>query len=330
MPKIAINEVNFIKRTISLIFSAILIAGLLTAPVQVRAATADSKAGIVATSSSRLNVRKSASTGAATVATLNKGSYVTLISQSGSWWYVEYGKGQYGYCHGDYITPVSGSSAATVVTQSSALNVRSGAGTSYARVGSLSKGETVVVLSSSGGWSRILYHGIKTGYVSSQYLSTGYAAVSLNVPSFKQTDARWASTQIGSSGKTMAQIGCATTAVAMMESYRTGSTIYPDAMSQQLRYTATGSLYWPSHYTVVTDSSGYLSTIYTLLKQGKPVLLGARNVYGSQHWVVVTGFAGGSALTASAFTIQDPGSNSRTNLQQFLNEYPTFYKYFYY
>jgi hypothetical protein len=65
------------------------------------------------------------------------------------------------------------------------------------------------------------------------------------------------------------------------------------------------------------------------LKQGKPVLLGAKNVYGSQHWVVITGFAGGS-LTAANFTIHDPGSNSRTSLQQFLNVYPNFYKYFYY
>lgn len=306
-----------------------MLLGFLMAPVRADAATLDSKAGIVSTSGGRLNVRSSASTGASTVATLKKGSYVTLLSKSGSWWRVEYAKGKYGYCHGDYIASASGS-AATVKTQSANLNVRSGAGTSYPRIGTLAKGETVIVLSSSGGWSRILYHGTKTGYVSSPYLSSYYAAVSLNVPNFKQTDSRWANAMIGESGKTMAQIGCATTAVAMMESYRTGKTIYPDAMASQLRYTPSGSLYWPSHYVTVTNSSGYLSRIYELLKKGNPVLLGAQNVYGKQHWVIISGFTGGTALTASAFTILDPGTNYRTNLQQFLDLYPTFYKYFYY
>ena len=59
------------------------------------------------------------------------------------------------------------------------------------------------------------------------------------------------------------------------------------------------------------------------------MLLGAKNIHGGQHWVVITGFDGG-ALSPSGFTILDPGSSSRTNLQQFLNAYPTFYKYFHY
>ena len=307
----------------------IIFIGVLRFSPRADAAALSSKAGAVTTASGRLNVRSSPASSASVVASLNKGSYITLISKSGSWWYVEYGKGRYGYCHSDYITPVEGTPT-TVNTQSGSLNVRSGPGTSYAKTGSLGKGETVILLSQSSGWSRILYHGTKTGYVSSQYLGSQYSALSLNVPSFKQTDSRWAGTIIGSSGKTMAQIGCATTAIAMMESYRTGTTIYPDTMAKQLRYTPSGSVYWPGHYTAVTNPSGYLSGINNLLKQGKPVLLGMKNSYGKQHWVVVTGFAGGSSLSASGFTILDPGSSSRTNLQQFLSVYPTFYKYFYY
>ena len=135
---------------------------------------------------------------------------------------------------------------------------------------------------------------------------------------------------VGTSGKPFSQIGCATTAVAMMESVRQGRTIYPDAMSQQLRYTPSGDLYWPSHYTVSADPSGYLERIYQKLTQGKPVLLGMKNGYGSQHWVVVTGFAGGNTLATAGFTIQDPGTYSRTNLQQFVSAYPAFYKFFTY
>lgn len=317
-----------LKRTISTLLSVVFVLGIFLISPKAEAASLSSKAGIVSTASSRLNVRSGPFAASATVASLAKGSYVTLIARSGNWWQVEYAKGKYGYCHADYIQSAPGS-AATVSTSSSSLNVRSGAGTSYARVASLYKNEAVIVLSTSGSWSRILYHGTKTGYASAQYLSTGYTPVALRVPNFKQTDSRWADMQVGSSGKTIRQIGCATTAIAMMESYRTGTTIYPSAMLSQLRYTADGSVYWPSHYVAVTNSSGYLSAIYSQLRAGKPVLFGARNAYGKQHWVVITGFTGG-ALTASGFTVHDPGSSSRTTLQQFLSAYPTFYKFFYY
>lgn len=321
------------KRIMSILIALAIGAGVLGLSGTAKAATSQSTAGLVATSSGRLNVRSGASTSSAVVASLDKGSYVTLISKSGSWWYLEYNDGRYGYSHADYIQSVS-SYAATVQTQSGNLNVRSGAGTSYSIIGSLAKGKAVVVLSSSGGWSRVLYNGTKTGYVSSQYLSgasgTAYAPISMNVPNYKQTDSRWANTLIGSSRKTISQIGCATTAVAMMESYRQGRTIYPDEMSRKLTYSSSGDLYWPSDYHVVTSSTNYLQGIYNQLSKGKPVLFGAKKSNGSQHWVVITGFTGGGSLSASSFTVNDPGSNSRSNLQQLLNEYPVFYKYFYY
>ena len=293
------------------------------------AASLSSKAGAVTTSSGALNVRAQASSGAPVVASLKKGSYITLISKSGAWWKVEYEKGKYGYCHADYITIVEGTPV-TVTTNSGSLNVRSGPGASHSKVASLAKGEVVLFLKSSSGWSRVLYHGTQTGYVSAQYLSNYYGAVSLKVPSFKQTDPRWADVLVGESGKTMAQIGCATTAIAMMESYRTGTTITPAKMAKQLSYTPSGSVYWPANFKVVTNSSGYLSGIYAKLKQGRPVMLGCQDSYGKQHWVVITEFSGGTALSASDFSILDPGTYSRTNLQQFLNAFPTFYKYFYY
>ena len=319
------------KKFLTVILAFILLLSVVFLPKKANAATLNSKAGAVTTATGALNVRKNASTASNIVTTLKKGSYITLISKSDGWWKVEYEKGQYGYCHGDYITIVQGTPV-TVATQSGPLNVRSGAGTSYTKIASLQKGETVLRLASGNGWSRILYHGVKTGYVSSQYLSgttSGTTAVSLNVPSFKQYDSRWANVKIGSSGKTISQIGCATTAIAMMESYRTGTTIYPNAMAKKLKYTSSGSVYWPSNYTTVTSSADYLSKIFEQIKAGKPVLFGAKNSYGGQHWVIITGFTGGS-LTAENFTIQDPGSDTRVNLQQFLNVYPTFYKYFHY
>lgn len=321
------------KKAISIMLSAVIVMGILFTPMKAQAASAPAGAGIVSVSSGTLNVRSGSSTGSSVVASLKKGAYVTLVQKTGSWWYVEYGDNRYGYCYAEYISSVSGT-VSTVSTQSYSLNVRSGPGTSYAVRDSLSKGETVIVLSTSGGWSHVLYDGTKTGYASAAYLSSApalrYSAVYLSVPSYKQTDSRWAAATLGSSGRTIASIGCATTALAMTESCRTGTAIYPNAMAKKLNYTPSGSVYWPDNYVSDANASGYLSRIYGLLRQGKPVLIGAKTYSGSQHWVVVTGYKGGSAFSASDFTVNDPGSNSRTTLQQFFNSYPVFYKYLYY
>lgn len=287
------------------------------------------QAGVVVTSSGSLNVRSSPTVQGNVLSALPKGSYVTLHSQNGSWWKVEYAAGKYGYCHKDYIQTTAGTSA-VVATSSGQLNVRNGGGTGYTKIGALRKGESVIVLSSGNGWSRILYHGTKTGYVSAQYLSARFAAASVWVPNLKQNDPRWADKTIGVSGKTFAQIGCATTGIAMMESARNGNTITPDDISVSLRYTATGNVYWPDNYKIVTSESSLLNAVYELLKQGKPVLLGRKNTYGAQHWVVITGFTGGESLEADRFLIHDPGTYSRTTLKDFLIAYPIFYKYFYY
>ena len=299
------------KRIVSIILTLIITLSVVVMPIKSYGATLTSQAGVVSVSSGVLNVRKSASTSSTVVTTLSRNSYVTLISQSGNWYYVEYADGKYGYCHKDYIKLDSGKTA-TVKTNSTSLNVRSGAGTGYAIKDLIPKGEIVIILSTTNGWSKILYNGNKTGFVSSQYLSTStistnYSKISLSVPSFKQTDSRWANVKIGTSGKTIAQIGCVTTAIAMMESYRTGTTIYPDTMSKKLSYSSSGNVYWPSNYIAVTSSNGYLSKIYEKLKEGKPVLFGAKKSSGTQHWVVITGYSGGDTLTASGFIINDPG-----------------------
>lgn len=309
---------------------AILLVALLVISIPMTAqANTPIYAGAVTVSYGSLHVRSGASTAHSILTALPKGSYITLLSKSDGWWKVQYGDGQYGYCHADYITAIEGRQANVAINWGT-LNVRSGAGTGYTRIASLNKGDSVLILSTNNGWSRILYHGTKIGYVSSAYLSGNTntpTGVSLAVPSYKQTDGRWSGVKIGSSGKTIGQIGCTTTGIAMMESYRTGTTITPDAMSRRLSYTASGNVYWPSDYRVTTSYN--LSNIVSLLQAGKPVLIGARNSYGAQHWVVITGY-NGQGLSAVNFSINDPGSNSRTNLQQFFNAYPTFYKYFNY
>ncbi len=301
----------------------LLTLALLAVPLQVQAAEILG-VGVVTTKTGPLNVRSGPSTASAVVGTLQKGSYVMLLRKSGSWYQVQYGKNAVGYASASYVTAVEGR-VATVTA--SALNVRTGSGTGYAVQDYLYKNDPVVVLATQNGWSKVVYHGTKTGFVSAKYLSGISSGVSLSVPRYLQHDSRWANVTLGTSGKTMAKIGCATTAIAMLESYRTGVSIYPNTMANNLRYTSGGSVYWPADYKVITTYS--LSAIRNLLDGGKPVLFGARNAYGTQHWVVITGY-NGSGTAAVDFTINDPGTNARTNLGQFLAAYPTFYKYFNY
>lgn len=293
-------------------------------PLTASASASANYAGKVSTSSTALNVRSSASSSATVVGSLSKNSYVMLISKSGQWWKVEYRDGKYGYCHSDYITQTSASEAYAAVSSGN-LNVRSGAGTSYAVKDKLYNGEKVFILSANGSWSRILFDGNETGYVNNSYLRSSASSGSykkLSVPYYSQTDSRWSGVYLGSSGKTLGKIGCTTTCLAMTESFRTGTTIRPDTMAGRLTYSSSGSLYWPSNYQTTTAVS--FSSIKNLLDQGKPVILGLRTASYSTHWVVVTGYSG------NTYYVNDPGSSSRTTLADVFEKYPYFYKMAYY
>lgn len=300
-------------------------------------ANENSKAAKVITEETSLNVRKTASTSSSVVKKLKKGSWVTVLAKSGSFYKVEYSQGKTGYCHSDFLKQRATSKALFVKTGGSRLNIRKGAGTSYDIKGKLENGECVVYLSQSGKWTKVLYHGTKMGYVLSDYLSekkpeTAFKKISLNVPSYKQTDSRWKNIKIGTSGDTIGSSGCTTTALAMTESFRLGKTITPKDMAASLTYAPAGWLYWPENYkTVLVSSSDYLSLIYEKLISGKPVILGSKNSNGSQHWVTITGHkTEASSLSAKNFTINDPGSSTRTNLSQFIEHYPKLYKLAYY
>ena len=280
-------------------------------------------AGTVATASGNLYVRSSP--GGNIISSLTRGSNVAIVSEENGWYKVEYSSGSFGYSHADYIDPIEGSFYKQVKTNSGKLYVRSSpAGTI---INSLASGTKVAVISDTNGWSKVVYNGNSTGYVSSNYLvSIGetqnkYRAITLKVPDYKQTDSRWANHKIGSTKYTIGDIGCTTTALAMTESYRTGTTIYPHKMEDKLTYNSTGMLYWPSNYATTTDFNNYLARIYSLLGQGKPVIGGAKKANGSQHWVVVTGVKQTDSLKPTDFIINDPGTSTRTNLGQFFSTY---------
>ena len=230
-----------------------------------------------------------------------------------------------------------------VVAASSGVNVRKGAGTGYAKVGAAAKNTTFNVTKISGSWgytpSIKCTNGYKSGWISLDYCkkisssgsssskpANSSAKVQLNVPLYKQNDSRWKNVYIGT--KTIGAVGCTTTSIAMVYSYNSGKTVYPNQARNLLKY-SNNDLYWSSISKVGLTSKAYncslsnsiMSTIYSKLKAGRPVIIGASTKNGgSQHWVVITGYTGTSTTSFSSanFTINDPGYQNCKTLQAFL------------
>ena len=114
-----------------------------------------------------VNFRSGPSTSYLSLGSCNKGDKVECLGTSGSWVKVKYNN-KTGYVYGSYVGNYA---TITQYVTATTLNVRSGAGTSYSVLGSLSKGTKVEVISTTNGWSKINYNG-SIGYVSSQYLSS--------------------------------------------------------------------------------------------------------------------------------------------------------------
>ena len=124
----------------------------------------------VSTEGGNLNVRSAPSTSSNVLTSIKNSSYVTVTEKNGEWYKALYADGKSGWIYGKYVTDIANSYEVSVSVSSGGLNVRSGAGTSYSIRDRLVKGEKAVVLSSSGGWAKILFDGNETGYASEKYL----------------------------------------------------------------------------------------------------------------------------------------------------------------
>lgn len=115
-----------------------------------------------------LNVRSAPSTDAERLGTLKKGTEVTILETLDGWYQVTAGA-LTGYVSAQYIS-LDGAVTQEGLVLQGPLNVRSGAGTSYSRLGTLRAGTSVTILSVSGGWYKIS-SGSLTGYVSADYVA---------------------------------------------------------------------------------------------------------------------------------------------------------------
>ena len=153
------------------IAQAVAAAGLVLV-MTVGTAFASYGTGIVTGDSLRL--RSNPNTNSEVLAKAPEGSEVELLSGEENGWYKVSYKGKEGYMSADWIKVVTTADASaqktTGVVNAGPLNVRSGPGTKYDRVGSLKEGAVVTILESDNGWYKITA-GSVSGYVSGEYIT---------------------------------------------------------------------------------------------------------------------------------------------------------------
>ncbi len=135
-------------------------------------ARADSD-GAATVTASALNLRAEPSTSASIVSCLPRGTVVVVHGTENGWSEVSY-NGSHGYMSAEYLSysdDAEGSFGVGTVT-GNAVNLRSGAGTSYDILGSRDKGDTLTVTGVSGDWYRVDLNG-SSAYIRSDYLSLG-------------------------------------------------------------------------------------------------------------------------------------------------------------
>ena len=143
-----------------------------------------------------LNVRSSASTSGSRLGLIYQNAEVEILAQEGSWYKVNCtinGSVRTGYVHSDYITkkavpstPSTGDNtntdnntgSSTVIAHGivncDALNVRTGAGTSYGKLGMIYRNTKVEILAQEGSWYKVnctIGANVQTGYVSADYIT---------------------------------------------------------------------------------------------------------------------------------------------------------------
>lgn len=128
--------------------------------------------GTVVNCSYSVNVRSGPSSSYSIVGKAPKGAVYEVTGQSGSWFSITFG-GRTAYIFYDYLAVVYSpalSFKGKVVNCTYDVNVRSGPGGSYSKLGTAPKDAVYAVAGQTGDWYRIIYNGL-TAYIYSGYLS---------------------------------------------------------------------------------------------------------------------------------------------------------------
>lgn len=196
------------------------------------------------TANGSLNMRSQASLSASVLAKLPTGSSVLVLDDAGDWYKVAY-HGMVGFVSDDYLTLSSAmniQAGYAKVTTGSGLRLRSGPGTSYAVLTTLSKGTTAEIIGVNNGWIKVNYKSC-TGYLSAEYITV------VSTDESGDTSSSSGSLKVTSSGKLRMRSGPGT-------SYSIITSLSPGTVVKNLG--TSGSWYKVQH----GDYVGYVSGDY--------------------------------------------------------------------
>jgi uncharacterized lipoprotein YddW (UPF0748 family)/SH3-like domain-containing protein len=152
-------------------------------PLQTGSSSTTQNAGNIGTvTANPLNIRSKAGTSYPIVTKASQGTKVTILNSQDGWYHIKLSNGQTGWASADYIKTeaviskphvAAAPSASTKVGTVTAnpLNIRNGAGTSYALMAKAPKGSRVTILGSSPGWYKIKLADGTIGWASESYIS---------------------------------------------------------------------------------------------------------------------------------------------------------------
>ena len=169
---------TFIKFISIFILSLVLVVGFSTKILQVHANAEDSKPATktynVVVTASALNVRSGPGTNYNKIGLLYNGDEVEVLDTKDGWYKIAYNnKDAYissAYTIKAFEENIKADSEILVnKVTANALNVRSGPGTDYDKIGVLLKNEVVNIISNENGWLKISFND-NEGYISSRYI----------------------------------------------------------------------------------------------------------------------------------------------------------------
>ena len=144
----------------------------LTALCTIGASAACLGAGTVTADALRL--RDTPATDGAILATAPSNAKLVVLEEAGDGWYKVSYNAVEGYMAGEYLTVSTSMDAALgygkVNSDVSSLNIRSGAGSGYSVLSSVSGGTVLELIGVQDGWYKVV-HGGTSGYVSSDYIT---------------------------------------------------------------------------------------------------------------------------------------------------------------
>ena len=136
--------------------------------ISVTTATTTSPIEAIRVSATSLNVLSGLGTGYAILGALSSGRVVIAAEKLASGWHRIWYEGKTGYVSSTYVLKATGVQAVKINT--SILNVRTGAGTGYTKIGEAHLGEMYAIEGSASGWYQIRWSGAAAGWVSGGYV----------------------------------------------------------------------------------------------------------------------------------------------------------------